>query len=272
MSSITPPDIAKAMKSMRWPVASSLMKKWVDGGAFTLSDEIKLGSVAPLSLTSTQFDDTTVKMSWLLKFQRAKTAHAQVIGKALNEKALLVLKSRLSNAGWKSGAFTLGNSKMDARALEGLCQTNFVPLGSLSDTIDEFYGAIGKGLMKVAVVGKVAIGTNKRHVFVVDKLGVYLRDTYDFNDDGVLSQPLGVWSKDRCLSKTEMANFYSDKLSRLNPVTWLVSRLVPPPYPGFEAVDNRSVRAWRESTGKGGDYVIYSDVTWVDSPVTHVAL
>jgi Family of unknown function (DUF6402) len=268
MSSITPLDIAQAMKKMGWPVASSLMKRWAVGAAWTMPDTIKLGTADPMQLPANQFDDTIVTMSWLLKFKRAKTAYDEVISKAVSVNAQVVLKERLATAGWKSGAFVLGNVNLPARSLERTCQTNYVQFGSLTDTVDEFFGAIGKASVKVAVVGNVAPSANKKHVFNITKLGVYLRDTYDFNDDGFFSQPLGVWSKDRCLSKVEMAAYYTDKANRLNPTNWLL----PPPYPGFEGVDNSTIREWRKSSGKGGDFVIYSDVVWVDPPIKQVPL
>ncbi len=256
------------MKKMGWPVASALMQRWANGAAWTMPDTIKLGTTNPLSLPTTQFDDSLVKMNWLLKFPRVKTAHDSVIASALSVNAIKVLKTRLANAGWTSGAFSLGSTSMDARTLDGSCQTNFAPLGSLGDTIDEFYGAIGKASFKVAVVGAVAVSANKKHVFNVHKLGVYLRDTYDFNG----SQPLGVWSKDRCLSKVESAAYYADEINKLNPTTWPGRIIVGSPFDGFESFGNGDARDWRDASGKGGDFVIYSDVEWVNSPITQVAL
>jgi hypothetical protein len=268
MSSITPPVVAGAMKKMGWPVASALMKRWSDGAAWTMPDTIKLGKADPSTLPATQLDDTIVKVSWLLKFPRVKTAYDQVIASALSENAIKILRERLASAGWKSGAFSLGSTTMNARTLERTCQTNFIQLGSLSDTIDEFYGAIGKASFKVAAIGTVAIGANKQHVFNVDKLGVYLRDTYDFNG----FQPLGVWSKDRCLSKVESAAYYADEVNKLNPNTWPGRAIFGSPFDGFESFSNATARSWRDTSGKGGDFVIYSDVVWLDSAVKQVAL
>ena len=257
MSSITPPDIASAMASMGWPVAASLMNRWASSSAWTMPATVKLGTTAP---GAAQVDTTRVTVAWLNKFARAAAAYQSVIGHALNLPAQTLLKARLAAAGWRSGNFSFGSTSLDAAALEALCQTNFVPFGNTNDTIDELYGAIGKGTFKVAVVGKIVLTPAKTHVFNVDALGVYFRDTYDFIDDGWISQPLGVWSKSRCLSKAEMAAYYLDEANwAVNPLL----RLIPSIFNGFEAVSNSDVNTWRKTSSKGGDFVIYSDVSWV---------
>lgn len=269
MSSITPLDIAAAMKSMGWPVASALMTRWCNGAPWTMPDPVKQGKTNPTSLPVAQYDDTTVNMSWLMKFPRAKAAKDLVFGKALNPPAITVLKKRLTDAGWKSGAtLSLGNTSMDARTLEWTCQTNFAQLGGFNDTIDEFYGAIGKASFKVAVVGTATV-VGKQNVFNVDKVGVYLRDTYDFTDDGFISQPLGIWSKKRILTKAESGIYAADKAARL---VSAMARLLPHPYPGFEPISNSDFDDWRTKNSKGGDFVIYSDVLWLSPTVAQVVL
>ncbi len=266
MPEITPPDIVQAMQNMGWSVASKLMKRWTDGASWKMPESVKLNRD---SAAASQIDASVVSIAWLLKFARAKAAYDTLIKKSLNDNAKKLLLERLRGAGWSSGEFSLGNTSMSAQVLDRMCQTNIEPFGSRSDTIDELYGAIGKASLKVAVVGDVASSGKNKHVFNVNKLGVYLRDTYEFNDESWPSQPLGVWSKKRCLSKAETAAYYADKASRLvNPV----QRVLPSPYAGFNAVSNSDFDDWRKKTGRGGDFVIYSDVAWVDSPVKQVSL
>lgn len=52
-------------------------------------------------------------------------------------------------------------------------------------------------------------------VFLVEKLGFYLKDTYDFLDQGSTSEPLGIWSRERILNKEETAVYMSSYLSGL---------------------------------------------------------
>ena len=252
MSTITPLDIANAMKKMGWTVASSLMQRWADGASSTMTEAVKLGTVAPTS--PRQLDQSLVSMSWVKKFSRANAAYKTVIANALNPAGVKQLRNQLAEAGWKSGAFALGSKSFDAATLDATCQTNFVPVGGLFDTLDDFYGAMGKASIKVAVVGNVKQTPAKSHVFIVDALGVYLRDTYDFNG----SQPLGVWNKDRCLSKAEMVLRFNSPIVAL--------------FDGFESVGNADFRDWRTKTGKGGDYVVYSNVDWVAPSVAPIVL
>ena len=65
------------------------------------------------------------------------------------------------------------------------------------------------------------------HQVKIVKLGFYIKDTYDFNDD----QPLGYWSDDG--------------------VTLSVG-------PGSVAVENKSFRDWRARFNHGGDFMLFS--------------
>lgn len=74
----------------------------------------------------------------------------------------------------------------------------------------------------------------------ITNVGAYMRDSYDFNGD----QPLGCWNV--CTNKVEEGFFCS----------------------GSAAVTNGDFRDWRTANGKGGDFVVYSDVktTTLSSP------
>ena len=41
---------------------------------------------------------------------------------------------------------------------------------------------------------------------------------------------------------------------------------------GFEEVFNATFRRWRAATGRGGDFLVYSDVEWVAPTVREIAL
>ncbi|MDR1661163.1 MAG: DUF6402 family protein [Azoarcus sp.] len=83
-----------------------------------------------------------------------------------------------------------------------------------------------------------------RYKVTLDRVGIYVQDSYDFNDNPAsrnpktwVSQPLGYWD---C---AEMDVFKT---------------------PGFGAyyVDNDDFREWRDKygNGKGGDYLVFSDI------------
>jgi hypothetical protein len=72
--------------------------------------------------------------------------------------------------------------------------------------------------------------------FTVTELGVYVRDSYDFNDDADGDdQDLGRWDPD---TNTVGRTFLS----------------------GGTPVHNSDFRRWRDTNKHGGDYLIFSDV------------
>jgi len=41
---------------------------------------------------------------------------------------------------------------------------------------------------------------------------------------------------------------------------------------GFEEVFNATFGRWRDTTGRGGDFLVYSDVEWIAPTVREIAL
>lgn len=259
---IVPSDVVHAMRSMAWPVAAALMDRWLNGAAWIVPEDIRKGRGDLSRLAATQVDETTVTMAWAMNFERARTARSELEQQALNPAGIDQLKRRLAAAGWSSGAFALGRRGMSARDLDAQCQVNYRPFGGMMDTIDAMYGALGRGTMKAGVVGRVEApaAAGGRPVFKVDALGIYLQDTYDFTDEGWTSQPLGIWSRSRCLNKAESAVYLSSEIAR-----WTI-------YRDFTYLSNHSFDTWRTHTHSGGDFVIFSDVLWVTPPVQVIPL
>jgi hypothetical protein len=73
--------------------------------------------------------------------------------------------------------------------------------------------------------------TPDQTIFTIDTVGIYLRDQYDFIGD----QSLGYWRvSDNNVTKT-----------------WR---------PDSTEMTNESFRNWRSTSGKGGDFEVFSDV------------
>jgi hypothetical protein len=71
----------------------------------------------------------------------------------------------------------------------------------------------------------------------VDKIGIYVRDSYDFNGQ----QFLGSWRETPpAVSK--------DPLS----------------FPPYQPVFNADFQRWRSTNHRGGDFLIFSDIKWLD--------
>ena len=143
--------------------------------------------------------------------------------------------------------------------LDKTCQVNIQKLGQLSDPMDDFYGAMGNSLLKVAVSGIVVQKGAGRATIEIDELGFYLRDTYDFNDDSFISQPLGFWSFNGVERSLRLPidvpiaeQWVRDDATKVRSQAFLVQ--------------NKHFREWRVQNGRGGDFMIVSDVRRVRLP------
>jgi hypothetical protein len=93
--------------------------------------------------------------------------------------------------------------------------------------------ALGRFNLRCLVAGEIVPNPNRpEYMIVIKELGVYVRDSFDFNGD----QPLGYW--------------------RANP-----------PYasgvePALNVVElsNFSYRKWRSANGEGGDFLVFSNL------------
>ena len=247
---LVPGDVVHAMRSMGWDASAQLLDAWLSRPRGDLPD---VASPA-------QIEDGIVKMSWALGLERAQEAQAELLAHALDSTGVQTLKQRLKAAGWSGGAFRLGSRDIPARELDALSRLAEHPLGGATNTFDGPFGVIGRAVMHAGVVGRVEPDAQGRPHFKVDALGFYLRDAYDFTDHGPISQPLGVWSRHRCLNRAQGAEFLSSAFSRHIR------------FRDFTPLTNRAFRDWSRRTGLGGDFIVYSDVAWLRPTQPDIAL
>lgn len=210
------------MRKMGWGCGAALMDRW-------------FGLPPNPNPAAGREDTSTIKMdSWALTFSRARTAYDGLLaGKLwLNDKAKTLLASRLRSTGMVPGRpLSFGNLSQGPKQLEAGYLT-FAVVGGMLDPLDDLYGALGKFTYRVAVQGTaVAVDKKPQHSVRIESIGIYIRDTYDFNGD----QPLGFW------------NFKTGAVSRT-------------PGFGYEYIENKTFRAWRAKNGRGGDFLVFSDV------------
>ena len=246
-----------AMRSMGWHTSAALMQRWFDSPAWEMPEDWKATNKQPdpMSLTKVQCDESIVKMDWALKFPACQEALKIAKHRLTTPKAMVLLHKRLRAAGWvgESG-FELGFYNMSALQMDGISQLNIAEFGNTLDTLDDMYGALGKATLKVGVVGKAfaspdSLTGQHRYLFRIEHLGFYIRDNYDFNGP----QYLGSWTTDRVLTKSETIL----TTTPYGLVAVLASR------GPFATVWNGDFRAYRDKTGMGGDFVIYSDILWI---------
>ncbi|KPB76000.1 Long-chain-fatty-acid--CoA ligase [Pseudomonas syringae pv. coriandricola] len=251
--------IPGAMRNMGWDTAAALMQRWFDSPAWEMPKEWKEEKTKPdpSTLLSAQCEEGIVKIDWAMQFERCREAVKLAESRLTNINSGVRLRMLLKNAGWVGEeTFDLDTKMMKASQLDTKSQVNFAEFGSAWDMLDDMYGALGSATLKVGVSGKTFVKenliTNQKHSFFqISHLGFYIRDHYDFNGP----QYLGTWTEDRVLTKAET-------VMTMTPQGYLVIRLKDGP---FASITNGDFREYREKTGKGGDFIIYSDVHWVDS-------
>jgi hypothetical protein len=249
--------IPSAMRQMGWNVAAALMERWFASPGWAMPEDWKQRGEQPpaTQIPGPYLDTRIVSMDWAVKYIRARAAIYTLMEKATTAPTIQQLKNRLTKSGRYGGeALQLGHQGMSAVQLDDMCQVNYQAFGDSWDVMDDMYGALGKATMKMAFVGRsVRDGTTGRHKFHVALIGFYIRDYYDFNGD----QPLGIWTESGILNKSEMvANVFLDGLA----FDWHGEPI--------GKASNQSFRTFRERTGRGGDFVLYSDVLWKEVDMT----
>lgn len=248
-----------AMRAMGWHTSAALMQRWFDSPAWAMPEAWKERKTQPdpLSLKPAQCDESIVKMEWAMGYERCREAVDEAESLLTTSNGIERLKDLLKRSGWMGyGARKLGSNLMSSLQMDVVSQVNFIRFGSAWHSLDDMYGALGNAVLKVGVVGEAFTEVNPvtkqlRHLFHVERVGFYIRDHYDFNG----LQYLGTWTEDRVLTKAETA-------FTLSLHGQLVLRLKEGP---FAAVTNGDFRDYRDKTGKGGDFIIYSDVLWKKS-------
>jgi hypothetical protein len=250
------PALPGIMRRHGWGIAPYLMELWLHKGA---------NSVPEHGFHNTDL----IRMDWVLSFERANevynTAKANKVWmteKAQDEiiRKIIRGKGRLPAAvGERIEIGNVGEGEM-------LYPGNWLQFhkdwqiqyadhreNKFSSPLDDLYGALGDFSFYYLVKGWVERiedrGGQPRYKVTLNKIGVYLRDSYDFNDKGlnkIVSQPLGVFG-------------------------------CSPPYIGNGIkvqgsskryfVTNKDFCEWRQKYGKGrgGDFLIFSDIKRFDT-------
>lgn len=231
--SLTLTNIPRIMRHHSWNNGARLMDIWFSRPAATAPHY-----GAP--------DTATIKMdSWALTFPRARDVYDNIIrekiwsnpagkrevGNMLRRKGLL----GRTNLAWND--FSLPIETLDADYV------NFRTIGSYAygyydyysyTEIDDMTAALGRFAFRVVVAGETT-PSGTTHDVAITKVGLYIKDSYDFNGD----QDLGYW--DDSDNSVSVINF----LSGTN-------------------VSNKSFRDHRAATNMGGDFIVFSDLKVVN--------
>lgn len=266
---LTIDKIPRAMSRMGWKKSAALMTRWLNSPAWECPASWKDGKELPegLYIPDQHCDDKTITMSWLMNYPSAANAVTKLLNeRALSPAGLRVTAKRIKRLGWDgNGTYTfgrkniIGRPSMSARELEQYYQNNYLAVGDnaaihvVVDTLDDVYGSLGTYNLKVAVIGTASRRYDKKVYFEPSYAGVYVKDFYDFNNDGAWDQPLGIWTEDGILTRGQsVRSLFNRDTVRLGKKTMKVAK-----------VFNSDFLNYRKETGKGGDIIVFSDVWWV---------
>ncbi|MBV9359724.1 MAG: hypothetical protein JO023_29790 [Chloroflexi bacterium] len=241
------PEIPGIMRGLGWSVAPRFQDFWITGPANQLVGEQKEGKG-----TRRDLEIATVDMSWVLGFSRAQHHHDLMASEAVyaNTAARALLRDRIVAAQQRGGGRVIHFGDFSTSYLDRESQyINFRALGSSTGgrgsyysadgfTVDELIGALGRFAMFVIPKG-VATITPPNVQIDIQEVGVYIRDSFDFNGD----QPLGAWKKPNLVDLIP------------NP-----QAAVPTCSDTWVNMSNYAYRRYRERTGKGRDFLVYSDI------------
>jgi hypothetical protein len=211
------------MRNRGWQMGARLMDQWFEREASTNRDAVPA-------------DETTVTLEWILSFKRARVVYDQAIAEHIwvNDAAKLVIAKWLDKNGkFKRWPTRFGNFQ---KPIKDLHEDHIQNRVAGYDLIyvdgyfwDDLLVSLGRFTFYFVVAGRVT-PMKAGHLVSVEKVGVYVRDSYDFQG----SQSLGAWKLPDWAEVLE--------------------------FPSSCEVGNNTFRNWRDDYNRGGDYYILTDL------------
>lgn len=246
------PTVPVILRAKGWNRAAWFQTVWLNGPANEVVGHAKngIGTTGPLRVVP-------IEMKWILTFARArdllhKVTNAELFTKEPGRRSIIEgINKRFDAEGASRVAF--GNLSAVGAALEDE-YTNYRTVDAYkSYRLDELTAALGRFSFYVIPSG-FAVQTGRSVSVRIDRLGVYVRDSFDFEGP----QFLGIWqAPNNVAAIAPIGGNYIESL-RVYP---RCSDLA------FE-MTNDAYRMFRRRTGYGEDFLIYSDVHTETLPAT----
>jgi len=238
MSDLDITKIPGIMRANNWNNGAMLMERW-----FSLPEKILPHSKASPS-------KNIIKMRWVLSYFRAKKVYAKLIQERawMNDAAKNQIISFLKRKGLLNNKKNnIGFPKLPLPVIDP-SSIQFRVVGGTWDMMtgdmDDLRAALANFVFKVIIIGSVEpILTDKKrptgeYIVTINEIGVYVKDSYDFNDAKGEDQELGNWDID------------DDSVGRTV-------------FNGGETIRNSDFRKWRAANKSGGDFIVYSDIKYM---------
>lgn len=232
---ITITNIPRIMRRHHWINGARLMENWFSRPAATAP------GYGPADTSTIQMD------SWVLTFPRANQVYDQIMRGRIwvNPAAQRTIAATLRRNGFLTiggnGTRSFGNLTRPVETLDA-DYINFRAVATPHLALDDMTAALGDFVFRVVVAGTVAARRPSGYLVTITEVGVYVRDSYDFNGQ----QFLGIWDDSGSVSSWNLAS--------------------------GESVWNSTFRDWRSRYGRGGDFLVFSDLkrTTLAAPDTFV--
>ena len=237
MSELDITQIPTIMRHHNWINGAKLMEKWFKAPS---------NSNPKAGLPSTDI----IKMDWVLKYPRARQVYDTMLrekvwmNSAAKNEIISMLRKKQLLVGTRKAVGTPKHTLpiVDKDAIQ------FRTVGGGWDMafgeIDDLRAALANFVFKVIIIGEVEPVLNAKKLpsgkyqLTINEIGIYVRDSYDFNDPPGEDQELGNWDID------------DDSVGRTV-------------FNGGETVKNSDFRAWRTAHSSGGDFLVFSDIKYI---------
>ncbi len=254
-------EVPGVMRRHGWTTGANCMDRWFGRGAYTMSLAEKSGQVDYRRVPASRIETRIVTMAWAMRFGRVRDVVESLRRSWVTPRSAALLRSRIARSGAlhpskKPYQFRFGDLGASTVAIHETCQANSAPVGGIFDPFDDFYAALGRATMNLAVTGVCHVEKGKARL-VVDGIGVYIRDSYEF----IGEQSLGYWNGHGVttfaanvgdIPVTPTAGADGDWSIGIGSVRATVDR--------HYRVTNASFRDFRQLNHRGGDFVIFTDL------------
>lgn len=247
--------------SLRWPMSAALMEQWFSLPEKQFTDKEKDGETKPRDMPRQNIDTQLITWKWLKQFERVQQAEA-ILLKSLNTPnaqnilAEKIRKNRdIQTLLLNKAPIDINNNPQMPIELHSDWQFQFTQVGYRFSQMDDLYGALGN-FMLCAAVTKARLDILRPGVarLSISEIGLYARDTFDFND----KQYLGHWSE------YGFGLHIFATANNFNKWDWdLPDWRMPGWHPKLgwtKPVHNSDFQTYRQWTKCGGDLLLFSDV------------
>lgn len=223
-------DLPIGMHADGFPVSEAFAKRWLNGRAYTAYvKDPKTGEMVEGRYDKDMIDTDTVKLNWLLGYERIKAKYDDLLSRVDNTKAVDALWNKLKHFADREPGFsgvldTLQHSgndlqdwhaafqfqRADIEMADGLKPATLGNLGAflqnflMSDVSASlgrfsFYATAARVKFVVRTYNKYNTPNGTQHCrrtqAEVTHVSLYAKDSYSFNDESAASQYLGHWNK-----------------------------------------------------------------------------